>query len=364
MSIQINHKNFGFEDFLGTRYVSGVPNSLKAIMELLSTYNSVICLDHPFTPSLATHTVNASRNMGLGPGKYFLAQSSDFKAMFYGLVLEYNPVDGRLKFKVTTIVWPGTGNFWGLSTDQILTTAAFSNTLANGLTAAATLDGVRSTFRLHSVRNPWIYFEDFGAPLGLSNTTFNGGLTKTGAGSMVVSGGKALLAQTVLNTFAQISYGTTGFFTVASSGKLVYETKLLTPSTLGSGAKQYTVLAGLKGNGSTTTAPFDVGGLGFSYYYGTNSGNWVCKAANNSSLGTINTSVAVAASTSYVLKVEVSAGSAEFFINGVSVGTLSNIPVAHANNLMMPIVALNSGATWTGFATVSCDYFYLEIFGD
>lgn len=361
MDIQVNDRDFGYKEFLGTRYISGVPNSANAVVELLKAYTS-FQYKGAFTPSIATHTLYVSKNKALSPGKYFRLTSEDLRSSFFGLILEYNPIDGRLKFKVTVIVLPGAGSSWSGRTEHDVKTLSFANTLANGLTTATTLDAVRSAFRLHSLRNPWVYFEDFGAPV-VSGAT-NGGLAVTGTGPVAVYGGLAQLAQTVLNSFCQLSYGTSGFFTVASAGKLVYETKVTTPSVLGSGAKRYTVLAGLKGDGSTTTAPFDVGGLGFSYYYGTNSGNWVCKAANNSSLGTINTAVAVAASTSYVLRVEVSAGSAEFFINGASVGTLSNIPVAHANNLMMPIVAINSGATWTGSAIVTCDYFYLEIFGD
>jgi hypothetical protein len=362
MDVQINDADFGFREFLGTRYVSGVPNSANSIISLMKNYNSAIYGGN-FTPAIATHTWYVSKNKAIGPGKYFLASSQDSRSSFVGLVLDYNPIDGRLKFKCTTILIPGTGKYWSIRTDYRLLTTAFANTLANGLTAATTVDGIKDSFRLHSLKNPWTYFEDFGCPSTAGAT--NGGLSTTGgaANNYLVSGGAAKLSQFASNTSVQLSYGTSGFFTVASSGKLVYETKV-SVDTLGSGAKQYTLLAGLKGSGSTVTAPFDVGGLGFSYYYGTNSGNWVCKAANNSSLGTINTAVAVVANTSYVLKVEVSAGSAEFFINGVSMGTLANVPVAHANNLMMPIKAMNSGATWAGTVISSCDYFYLEIFGD
>lgn len=125
-------------------------------------------------------------------------------------------------------------------------------------------------------------------------------------------------------------------------GRMVYEWIARIP-VLSDGTDTFTVRIGLGDN----TTPTD--GLHFEYTHGTNSGQWQGKATANSTSSTLSSSSAVAANTWYRLRIEVNAaaGSAEFFVNGTSIGTITsaNIPSGSTNQCTPLCSILKSAGT-------------------
>lgn len=111
-----------------------------------------------------------------------------------------------------------------------------------------------------------------------------------------------------------------------NSGKVRVCTILKTEANLSGSGQTYAIRAGLM---NSTGAGDGSHGVYFRYTDTQNSGKWqgICRAASTETV--LDTGVTVAASTWYRLDLEVSAdnGTVEFFINGVSKGTVTtNIP--------------------------------------
>lgn len=362
--VQILDSNFGLSEFIGKEYLTGIPNSINSLVSLMKNLSKATYKGE-FYPTIAQHTLKVSRNRHIAPGHRLFAESVSIDGgvsrSFFGEVLSYSPVDGTLTFYVDTITGRGSGYFWNFSFCWRTQTIGFSNTLANGLTGKTTVEGSKEALFIHNLKSPWIYFEDFGYPNG---TVLPSSLEQSGTGSGTLQKGFYSCLVPSASKISSVAYGLRGSFCISSVGRLIYETRVVTPAVLSSGTNDYTLFAGLKGEGSTSALPFNVGGLGFYYNYSVNSGNWVGKAANNSSATTVNSSVAIAASTAYTLRISVEAGVVEFFIDGVSVGTTSTIPTAHVNNLMRPFHSITSAAALAAAREFLVDYFYLEVYGD
>jgi hypothetical protein len=105
----------------------------------------------------------------------------------------------------------------------------------------------------------------------------------------------------------------------------------------------------------------DMGNGVYFEYRQTSSPNWRYKTATNNTRSDGTSSVAVVANTWYRLKAVVNAtgSSVEFFIDDVSVGTLtSNIPTA-SNRLSAPLMKIEKTVGTTA-RTAQADYFYLS----
>lgn len=146
-----------------------------------------------------------------------------------------------------------------------------------------------------------------------------------------------------------------------SQGLIDYTWRIRIP-TLSNGTQTFTLYVGF-GNTLAVTATNIVNGVYFTYTNSVNSGNWVLNTSNNSSRSTSNT--AVAATTGYVkLRIVVAAdgGSAEFFIDGTSVGTITSattIPITTARQCG-PILKMEKSAGATG-SLVYADLFMATV---
>lgn len=131
-------------------------------------------------------------------------------------------------------------------------------------------------------------------------------------------------------------------------GKLIYRTRIKL-SNLSDGAETYTIKVGFLNNHPTPSS-----GIWFEYSHGSNSGNWMGKASNASSVTTVNGSTA--ADTNWtILEMVVAAdgASVEFFVNGSSIGTASsNIPTSNASGLVSTIIK----SAGTSARTMQIDY--------
>jgi len=109
-------------------------------------------------------------------------------------------------------------------------------------------------------------------------------------------------------------------------GEVTSEHRLyINASALSDGTDTYRVYAGFNDNSGTDGTD----GVYFRYTHGENSGNWTAVCRSNSVETTLDTGTAVALNTWYRLRcvINANASSVEFFINGVSKGTITtNIP--------------------------------------
>lgn len=129
------------------------------------------------------------------------------------------------------------------------------------------------------------------------------------------------------STTGRSGLGSVADVVILTGGKLRF-LSLVRLTTLSDGTNRYSFNAGI-GNAMGSTSQTD--GVTFKYSDNLNSGKWQCTTDAASAESTLDSGVAVAAATWYLLEFEVNAAgtSVEFFINGTSVGTLStNIPTA------------------------------------
>lgn len=143
---------------------------------------------------------------------------------------------------------------------------------------------------------------------------------------------------------------------LAGGGRIVCEWRIRIPTLSVIASEAFTLRIGL--HDSTSAAPTD--GLWFEYIDNVNSGQWQVKAASNSTATTTNTTSAPAANTWYRLKIDINAAgtSAEFYVDGVSVGTVaSNIPTGSGR-----VFGPNAGITksvGTTARTLDLDFFWI-----
>ena len=170
-----------------------------------------------------------------------------------------------------------------------------------------------------------------------SSGSVTGGAGETGAiGILVASTG------TGINTYRHHYMGGNNQFNLGR-GRTIIEWRIRLPN-LSDATDTYTAYIGLYDH---QTTPVD--GAWFEYTHGVNSGNYVCKVANNSST-TTTASTSVAATTSWMtFTIDSNAGATnvKFYIDGVLVGTETgaNIPgTARASNICYGI-AKTAGTT-------------------
>lgn len=186
----------------------------------------------------------------------------------------------------------------------------------------------------------WIQNASTGA-LGWNNTTASSGTVVMSTNvSPTVVGNVNLLTSTTASGRAGIALGTASM--TFGGGRCII-TWLCKLSRLSDAGSAYTAYIGYGNNGTAPTA-----GVYFSYAHGTNGGNWVLNATDASSNTPTNSSTAADTSWhKFTIDINAAATSAEFFIDGVSQGTVaSNIPqAAGATHTCSPQCAIvNSGA--------------------
>ena len=134
---------------------------------------------------------------------------------------------------------------------------------------------------------------------------------------------------------------------------------LIRIAALSDGTNTYTFRAGFIDSGSAESPD----GVFFRYTNGVNSGNWQLIARSNNSETATNSSSAVAAATWYRLTIIVNpAGtSAEFFVNGTSIGTVgTTIPTGAGRGTGFGVMFLKSAGTADNSVL---DEDYLEVVG-
>lgn len=207
-------------------------------------------------------------------------------------------------------------------------------------------------------------FDDFDNRMTWSPST-------SGTGSSAsVSGGNSTYASGKHLGVAQLSYGSVGppshaslvhsgnlsISTVFGSGMAQYKTLIRIP-TLATAAEDYIFRCGY----GTSTNQDHADGIYFEYNRAT-SANWILKTASNSSRTSSTSSIAVTAGAWISLSWEVNeAGtSVEYFVDGVSAGTITtNIPTTTGRGCG-PNYQLVAAAIVTGGRSVAIDYFFFN----
>lgn len=211
---------------------------------------------------------------------------------------------------------------------------------------------------------PATLFDDFDGRMAWSPSTAGTGAVAS------VSAGNSTLASGSHVGVSGMTYGTVG---VPSHAALVWSGALSISIVLGNGPAEYESLIRISnlatvtedyvlrvGLGTATNADH-ANGVYFEYNRSL-SANWRCKSASQSSRTVLTTSTTVAATTWIRLGWTCnSAGtSVEFFINGVSQGTITtNIPTVTGQGCggSFQIVA---SAIVSGGRTLNADYFYFS----
>lgn len=185
------------------------------------------------------------------------------------------------------------------------------------------------------------------------------------AGSIVTTGADAdhlgvlqLTSGTTASGRATLHLGTANI--VLGTRQVECEIVLQVP-TLGDATQRFTVYAGL---GDSTAAGESTDAIGFRYADNVNSGRWVAYCRSNGVESVINSSVAVAAGQWDRLRWRLASGGAsvEFFIDDVSIGSISsNIPSGTARALA-PLVKAEKTVGTTA-RTLLVDYYRLEVDG-
>ena len=143
-----------------------------------------------------------------------------------------------------------------------------------------------------------------------------------------------------------------------SQGSLVFSWRVRLQSVSDS-TDQFSVFVGI---GDNVTNGDMTDGVYFQYTDSLNGGNWTLKTAQNNTRTAMDSGVAVAAATWYTLRAVINqtATSAQFFINEVSVGTItSNLPglgSGEETGFLAKIVKSNG----TNNRILGLDYFYSE----
>jgi hypothetical protein len=232
-------------------------------------------------------------------------------------------------------------------------TLVFDNTASDNIKMPSVNGRVLSSNLVE--KHPFLHdeffgFNDWSAPGGVASAGFTGSYAANRPGQIRL--------QTTSNTTASLYKEGYHFF-----GGGVYEYRLgLWISNLSDATNNFTVRVGI---GDSFTSTDHTNGAYFEYNHGLNSGNWVGKTAKGGSLTSVNSAIAVAATTWYDLKfvVNAAATSVEFFVDGVSMGSsATNIPNT-TSNLCAPIFHQIRTATASSAGRyVVLDY--IEIFQD
>lgn len=244
----------------------------------------------------------------------------------------------------TTATYPSTATGTGTilradGTNWVASTATYPNT-AGTSGNVLTSDGTNWTSAaaaggLSSLRNTPEWFDDFVWNLGTSGDVgelgwFTGGVSGTvGVANFAGRPGVASLATGTGATNSVYIIPNTGLTSIQfASGIFTFQTSVQL-SALSDGTTTYKVWIGVY---DVTAMNTSGEGVYFTYTHSESSGNWVGNTSDSPGSSTIlDTTTAVAASTWYDLKFVVNAASSsvEFFIDGVSKGTISTtMPVS------------------------------------
>jgi hypothetical protein len=231
---------------------------------------------------------------------------------------------------------------------------------SNGFSSTNVQEAIEEVTSFNPEFNPIALFDDFDDRMAWSPAT-----SGTGAAASV-SAGNATLASGGHLGVARIASGTA----VASTAALAWSGALANAIVLGTGESAYVSLIRLPilatvandyilriGLGTSTSADH-TDGVYFEYNRAT-SANWICKTASQSTRTSTTTSVAVAINTWIKLEWRCnSAGtSVEFFINGVSVATITtNIPTVTGKGCGGNFQIVNVAGTLARECFI--DYFY------
>lgn len=186
--------------------------------------------------------------------------------------------------------------------------------------------------------------------VGSANTSSVGGVTSIGA-----------LGVYSINTGTTATGRSCGFAgqqaLIFGQGTISYRWRVWVTN-LSDAGNRYNFYVGI---GDNTAAGDMTDGVYFVYSDTLNGGNWTLSTANNSARTTANSGVAVVAATWVNLGVTVNAEgtSAQFFVNGVSVGTIgTNIPTVQGRE-SGPLIKIEKSVGATS-RTIAYDYFYME----
>lgn len=249
----------------------------------------------------------------------------------------------------TDTIWDAAGDLaigTGSNTAARLAIGPFGSSLVS---ISTTSEWVHPTTHLYL----WDHFDGgVSSPYSLGwQSIGSGGAIGQKAAETGAQGILALDTTTSATTARGINRG--GNSVLPGQGLFVMEWRVRMP-TISTALEKFVVRIGFH-DATSSTVPVD--GVWFEVDEGVNSGQWQLKASSNSTATTTNSVSAPAANTWYKLRVDINAAgtSAEFFIDGSSVGTVaSNIPTGTGRGTSPAVFIVKSVGTTS--RTIDIDY--------
>lgn len=218
---------------------------------------------------------------------------------------------------------------------------------------------------IYNPSNSVQFFDDFIGSTAVS--AFGWSVSNSGTGSSNISSLGGVSSIGALGVY-QFVTGTTNVgrscnfagqqAVLPGQGIINYRWRVRLPDASDAG-NTYTVYIGL---GDNTAAGDMVDGVHFQYTHTLNGGNWTLVTANNSTRTLLNSGIAFVPNVWLNLGATINAGgtSVEFFINGVSAGTIAtNIPTA-AGRETGPLAKIQKSVGATS-RLMQLDYFYMDL---
>lgn len=236
----------------------------------------------------------------------------------------------------------------------------------NGFPSSATnvQSAIEAIGNANPMTNPLALFDDFDDRMAWSPST-----TGTGAAASV-SAGNATLASGTHNGVARVATGTV----LATAAALVWSGALSNSLMVGGGGADYSALIHLPVLGSapnhyiariglgTSTSADHANGIYFEYDSSA-SANWRLKTASSSTRTTTTSSIAVVANQWILLEWHCNAAgtSVEFFVDGVSAGTITtNIQITAGNGYGGNFQISNPANVLAAAREMFIDWFYFQ----
>lgn len=353
--LDINGNVYTDEDVMGKGYVRAFPNIAQDLYDSYFNPQVAICRQ-TFTVSLGTFTFKVDTNKAFYRGMKFATFQLPFSTgevisaalnppVFSGEVLNYDKGTGSLSVEIDHMGARGTFNklFFAVN---LVSTAPIANTIANGLTASAGLELTRRALRvgdmgLSFLRNGLGPLSNPTLPppyyASLSGTASVSAFHKDVYGaSGVMSSAISLVPGTGRSA---VYIGRKPWLKYAPATSWGYF-KFRSPSALADVTNNYKVSIGFRGYGSTEATPLGHSGMGVTYNYAENGGNWISRSGNNGSVVTNNSATAFAANTEYEVLIRAIGSDANFVVNGTSIATLTDPYSAVLNNYLHPFIMI------------------------
>lgn len=247
----------------------------------------------------------------------------------------------------TSLILPGAANITTAAGDRFVAVSLGSGNWVVHSYTKASGEAVVGTSGSSALSTDYLFHDDHdeataaGSWAGVTSGT--GAAVSQGTGEASEPGLITLSTGTTTTGYYFLRRGgATGY--LFSGGVFTFTQRVKIP-TLSDGTETFTVYSGFSDGAGDGTD-----GIFFRYTHGTVSGNWqgVCRNNNSESGSTLNTAVPVVAATWYKLTFVVNAAgtSVEFFIDGVSVGTITtNIPVTTGRETGMQFGIIKSAGT-------------------